>query len=127
MRLTAVSVETYRLALAMARANSDNVRQATSAPEEIPDHGRFFVSDDGLSGFGVLFTGELVGLFSLIPGRGDALTSAAVESGATWGNCFEIPHLLDLYGRHGFAVYERQANWDPEDARGDVVFFSRLA
>jgi hypothetical protein len=57
--------------------------------------------NDRRGGFAVL-QGELIGLHHVDKGLGDWLMRAAVDAGADCLNCFEHPHLLDLYTRHGF-------------------------
>lgn len=63
-------------------------------------------------GFIVKPDGELVGVFSSIPGRGDALISAALNAGATHLDCFD-GYLTEFYARHGFREYRREPNWTP--------------
>lgn len=75
----------------------------------MPGSGDYYLSDDGLSGVGVQ-DGEMIGVFSLVKGRGDLLISVAVENGAVHGDCFD-GYLPTLYGRHGFREIRREANW----------------
>ena len=73
-------------------------------------------------GFIIKPDGELVGVFSSIPGRGDALVSAALNSGATHLDCFD-GYLTKFYGRHGLVEYKREPNWTPG---GPAVVFMGL-
>jgi hypothetical protein len=69
-------------------------------------------------GFIVKASGELVGVFSSQPGRGDELVDAALKAGATHLDCFD-GYLTEFYARHGFIEYDRSANWTPGEP--DVV------
>lgn len=92
-----------------------------------------YLAPDGQSGFAIKPDGELISVFSLVPGRGDELVAAAVEHGATKLDCF-TPYLPRLYARHGFVEVTRYhwddqyapANWDYEkNGRPDVVVMER--
>lgn len=112
----------YALALAYARHWSERVRTATSDVRTIlQGGGDFYVSPDLMSGFCVRDSGELVGVFSLEPGRGHSLVSNAVWSGATYLDCFD-GYLPQLYGSHGFRIVRREPNWRPGGP--DVVHMS---
>ncbi|MEU4155712.1 hypothetical protein [Actinoplanes sp. NPDC026670] len=114
---------TYRGALDTARRMSDRVAEATSAPEEMPDTARYFITRDGKSGFGISREGELIGLFSLIPGRGNDLMGWAIGLGVERLDCFD-GFLPTYYRNYGFAEYKREANWTPG---GPDVVYMRLA
>lgn len=66
--------------------------------------------------------GVLIGVFSLVRGRGDALVAGAVAHGARHLDCFD-GYLPTLYARHGFAESHRESNWTPGGP--DVVYMTR--
>lgn len=113
----------YMLALGIARLVSDQVADATSAPEELPEEGvTWFLTRDANSGYGVTDNGTLIGLFSLVRGRGDSLVDQAVEAGARHLDCFD-GYLPSLYARHGFRETHREDNWTPGGPA--VIYMSR--
>ena len=108
-----------------ARQEVEMIREATSPVEEITtEPARYFLSDDEMSGLVVRESGEVVGLFSRVKGRGDALVIAAIENGGRTLDCFD-GYLPTLYGRHGFEEVKREANWTPGGP--DVVFMELVA
>lgn len=110
----------YTAALSSARSQSSLIAAATSSPEEMPASYRYYLSEDGLSGLGVAGDGTLVGVFSLIKGRGeDMIWEAILHYGADRLDCFD-GFLPDYYKRFGFAEYERVPNWTAGEP--DVVF-----
>ncbi|ATI18860.1 acetyltransferase [Streptomyces phage Diane] len=112
----------YTAALAFARRGSERIAEATSRPEEMPRGARYYLTSDFQSGFGVASDGTLIGLFSTVKGRGDALISDAVtHKGATRLDCFD-GYLPELYKRHGFVETERVPNWTAGEP--DVVFMA---
>lgn len=120
----AVDAETYRNLLYVAQNLDARIAEATTpvAALDLPAGTRTFVTADGLSGFAVKADGELVGVFSRVKGRGDALVAAAVAAGASFLDCFD-GYLPGFYARHGFRETGRAANWTP--GQPDVVFMSR--
>lgn len=114
---------TFRAALAAARAERAHIKAATSAPDELPESAAYYLHADGRSGFGVNGA-ELIGLFSSERGRGAALVQAAIAAGATHLDCFD-GYLPELYARHGFCETRRVPNWTPGGP--DVVYMERLA
>jgi hypothetical protein len=114
----------FAAAYGHARRTSDIVREMTTELAELPHETTvsYHLTDDGLSGFGVTDTGELIALFSLARGRGDVLVSAATDAGATRLDCFD-GYLPSLYARHGFVPVRREENWTPGGP--DVVYMSR--
>lgn len=58
--------------------------------------------------------GELLGLFSLVRGKGDWIMQHAVDDGAARLDCFAEPALLKLYHKHGFKIKNSVANFDPK-------------
>jgi hypothetical protein len=115
-----VSYKVFAAALNSARSQSELIRNATSDPSEMPSSYAFYLSEDGLSGLGVAGDGTLVGVFSLIKGRGeDMIWEAVLHFGADRLDCFD-GFLPEYYKRFGFAEYERVANWTPGEP--DVVF-----
>ena len=65
--------------------------------------------NDAVGGF-VVLDGELVGLHNIRVGRGDWMLREAVSLGANRLDCFDVPHLIDLYKRHGFYEILREPN-----------------
>lgn len=120
-KITQVDWSTYRRALEAAREEWEKVREATSSPDELDPDARWFLSDDGLSGFGIKYDGHAVGLFSLARGRGDLLVERAKSYGGVSLDCFD-GYLTDLYQRHGFVVTRREANH--EEGGPDVVWMT---
>lgn len=82
----------------------------------------YYLSEDFDSGYAIRANGELVHVFSRVPGRGDQLVESAVENGAYRLDCFD-GYLPSLYARHGFVEYDREDNWTPGEP--DVVYMYR--
>jgi hypothetical protein len=115
-----VTYREFAAALGSARSQSELVADATSKPSEMPASYDYYLSTDGLSGLGVAGDGTLVGVFSLIKGRGeDMIWEAILHYGADKLDCFD-GFLPDYYKRFGFAEYERAANWT--EGGPDVVW-----
>lgn len=91
-------------------------------PRSLPIDARPYIAPDEQSGYIVRADGEIVGLWSAAPGRGDALVRDAVESGGSHLDCFD-GYLPRLYGRHGFVEIAREPNWTPGGP--DVVWMAR--
>ena len=98
--------------------------------------GRAYLSADKNSGFYVKPDGELISVFSTIPGRGDDIVQAAVKVGASKLDCFEDVknrHLPRLYYSNGFYETERiqwddkyaPAGWDYEKRNRPPVVYMR--
>lgn len=66
-------------------------------------------NNDHRGGF-VVLSGELLGLHHVDPGHGDWLMQQAVSLGADRLDCYDIPHLIELYKRHGFREVLREPN-----------------
>ncbi|MGW7434707.1 hypothetical protein [Streptomyces sp. NPDC054849] len=111
----------YKFALRSARALSDRIADATSKPEEMPDDARYYLTADNQAGFGVTPDGTLIGLFSLIKGRGHTLVQVAIDKGAYLLDCFD-GFLPTYYRGFGFVETERVPNWTPGEP--DVVFMA---
>jgi hypothetical protein len=112
----------YSGALRAARRLSERIADATSKPEEMPRDARYYVTADLKSGFGVDAEGTLIGVFSLVKGRGEELIwDAVLHQGATKLDCFD-GFLPDYYKRFGFTETERVPNWMAGEP--DVVFMS---
>lgn len=112
--------EQYIGALATARLQSERIREATSPAHEMPESAFYLLTNDGLSGYGVTVDDELIGLFSLVPGRGTDLVNDAIKmDGVTSLDCFD-GFLPSFYERFGFKEYKREANWT--EGGPDVVF-----
>jgi hypothetical protein len=111
----------FTQALGRARSQSQLIAAATSAPEEMPSSYAYYVADDLQSGYGVAGDGTLVGVFSLVKGRGEDLVwSAVLHHGADRLDCFDGWLNSEFYPRFGFAEYERVPNWTAGEP--DVVF-----
>ncbi|MFF3249721.1 hypothetical protein ACFYWP_01645 [Actinacidiphila glaucinigra] len=122
MNVYATSRPIYTMALGMARKQSRRIAESTSKPGEMPTGARYFVTSDLRSGFGIDADGTLIGLFSLVKGRGEELVWGAVDRGASKLDCFD-GFLPKYYERFGFVETERVANWTPGEP--DVVFMAR--
>lgn len=116
-----VSQITFGILFEQAREISDTIRDATSTFEISGDDSTYRVSLDGMSGYVVRSDGELVYVFSRVPGRGAAMIERAIADGATYLDCFD-GYLPTFYARHGFVETRREANWTPGEP--DVVFMS---
>lgn len=121
MNIHQVSRDIFCAALSCAQTTSTRVAKATSKADEMPSMGRFYLSEDALSGFGITPDGEFVGLFSLKNGRGDRLVTIAMECGANRLDCFD-GFLPEFYSRHGWVEVDRVSNWTPGEP--DVVFMA---
>ncbi|WDS51795.1 acetyltransferase [Streptomyces phage Triumph] len=122
MKVYKVHHALYLGALGQARRRSELVAAATSAPHEMPRSHAYYLTDDFQSGFGVAKDGTLVGLFSLVKGRGEDLVwDAVTHKGATKLDCFD-GFLPEFYKRFGFVETERVPNWTPGEP--DVVFMA---
>lgn len=123
--LVKVPADQFLDALDDAQQTSELVAENTTLALDMPEHKvTYWLTLDGKSGYGVTYSGELVGVFSLVAGRGNALVAHAVRHGAYQLDCFD-GYLPTLYGRHGFTETKREANWDGEEFP-DVVFMQRL-
>lgn len=121
MVIVNASFSEYCETLRWARDEWPMIRDMTSLPGNMPADARYFLSDDGKSGFGVTVSGEIVGLFSVAKGRGDHLVAGAIQAGGTRLDCFD-GYLPTLYGRHGFREVKREDNWTP--GAPDVVYMA---
>lgn len=118
----ATTDETYLSALAFSQTMSDKVRDATTSADEL--RGKIvdaYISTDGLSGFAIAAHGELVGVFSLVKGRGAELMRHAIYRGAHFLDCFD-GYLTSFYASHGFVEVARVQNWTPGGP--DVVYMA---
>ncbi|MGW6600585.1 hypothetical protein [Streptomyces sp. NPDC055036] len=112
----------YVGALRQARRQSELIAGATSRPEEMSTDHSYYLTDDFQSGFGVARDGTLVGLFSLVRGRGmDLVSDAVTHKGAKKLDCFD-GFLTGYYKQFGFVETERVPNWTAGEP--DVVFMS---
>ena len=110
--------------LAAAQEGHEKIRESTTSWVEFVTRTDvdWYLAEDYLSGFGVTDSGELVGVFSVVKGRGDELVQAAVELGAWHLDCFD-GYLPTLYRRNGFRVTHEEANWTPGGP--SVVYMER--
>lgn len=119
---TRVSAHTYRVALGYAQFVSDQIRQSTTASADIlDDQTAYYLSPDSKSGFGVGVDGTLIGLFSLVKGRGRDLMAFAHSVGAWRLDCFD-GFLPGFYKSLGWVETRREANWTPGGP--DVVYMA---
>lgn len=121
MKAYRVSYFEFSLMLGQARKESARIAEFTSEPDSLNPAGRYYLTSDAQSGFGVSPTGELVGLFTLVGGRGKALVAQSVQEGTTHGDCFD-GFLPAYYASLGWVETSREPNWTPGGP--DVVFFA---
>ena len=114
----------FKAALASAQRENTIIDASTTPAYELPSHAEatFYLTTDDASGFAVTNDGELVGLFSTEPKRGDYLMGWAVARGARRLDCFD-GYLTGFYGRHGWREVKRVPNWTPDSP--DVVYMVR--
>jgi hypothetical protein len=122
-RFQATTFQTFGWFLEHAQDSNERIRAATSPAWLVASTPavEFYLTDDGLSGFGVASNGELVGVFSLVKGRGEALMNEAIYRGATHLDCFE-GFLPGFYASFGFIEVGSAANWEPNGPR--VVYMA---
>lgn len=65
--------------------------------------------NDSVGGF-VVVDGELIGLHNIHPGCGDWMLRDAIALGANRLDTYAVPHLLELYTKHGFREVLREPN-----------------
>lgn len=107
----ATSDETFISALRAAQSVSSAVALNTTPADDLLQKPLdAYIAADGLSGFAVCSDGELVGVFSLVKGRGAELMRHAVYRGAHYLDCFD-GSLPRLYAAHGFLEVARFRNW----------------
>lgn len=115
----------FRTTFEAARADRPNIAAATSEYDTTPAARgtRYYQASNGYDhwGYAIRADGELVYVFSTVKGKGDDIVASAILNGAVYLDCFD-GHLTSLYGRHGFEVVDRVANWTP--GQPDVVFMS---
>ena len=117
---------TFRHAYREARSASGLIESMTTPTGELPpSRVKWYLTDDGLAGYGITWKGEFIALFSRVRGRGDALVASAVENGAMYGDHFDSEHLSALYARHGFVETSRTPNWT--SGGPDVIYIHRHA
>lgn len=122
MTTSSVPHDIFQQAIGAARVASLTIRDATSPSDEYPRFGAtYYLTIDGLSGYGILDDGTLVGLFSLVRGRGASLMANALDDGATSLDCFD-GFLPGFYRRFGFVETGRVPNWT--EGEPDVVWMS---
>lgn len=80
--------------------------------------------NDKRGGF-VVLDGELLGFHHVDKGKGDWMLREAVKLGADRLDCYDIPHLIDLYERHGFREILREPN--TKKGQPDVVWMRKQA
>ena len=101
--------------------NSERIRNACGTVEAIAKEAEhFYKFEDGRGGFVISRDNEILALHSNNKGDGNVLVWEAKQRGGTNLNCFDIPHLIKLYERHGFKEVKREPNWI--DGGKDVVY-----
>lgn len=83
-----------------------------------------------VGGYCVL-SGQLHAFWNVEKGKGDWMLQHAIKDGAKHLDHFDVPHLNDLYERHGFRVHLREP-YDPRKATTPItgkpdIIFRRLA
>ncbi len=126
MYYTPASNHMFLLALGAAQEAHAHIAAATTRAGDLhlDPHDPAYLAPDSLSGFVVRTSGELVGVFSTVKGRGDHIVASATRRGATHLDCFD-GYLPKLYARHGFQVTRYEANYNGAHLPG-VVYMSRL-
>jgi len=116
-----VSPAAYFDALALAQGESERIKSATSPAQELlSEDAEYYLSGDCKSGYGVTRQGELIGVFSLVKGRGEKLVSEAILlDGASKLSCFD-GFLPGFYKQFGFVEWMREPNWT--EGGPDVVY-----
>ncbi len=124
-----VSKEIFFVEFARAWRTSEAIRANCCRIQDIDTFGvKFYLSEDGQSGYGVrsdVCQGGIFNLnsvFSLIKGRGRELVKSAIDNKANSLDCFD-GFLVDFYKSLGFIEYKRSPNWIEGEA--DVVFMVR--
>lgn len=113
----------FRTILDHVRRLDSRIADATSTFDHV-EGTRYFLDDEemtGIVGYAIRPDGELVYVFSTVPGQGAAIVESALANGAVYLDCFE-GYLPTFYGRHGFVEVSRVANWTPGEP--DVVYMS---
>lgn len=109
-----VSKTEFLQAFRAARLADRRIYNATSGTFEVDQatnqHDQVVLGDGGTCGFIVKNGGELIAVFSLVKGRGDAIVKAAIGLGAEYLDCFD-GYLPKLYAKHGFVIVKRELNW----------------
>lgn len=127
MTFRTVSQAEYGQAFIAAQNSSRKIKLATSPWHEVQaglgEFDQYFLGAGGMLGFIIKQGGELVAVFSLAKGMGDAIMKAAIANGATHLDCFE-GYLTDFYKRHGFCSYKIVPNWTKGEPS---VHFMKLA
>jgi hypothetical protein len=119
---TQTTTAAYIAALAAAQVADSRIAGATTPAAELDLAGAsVFLTADANTGYAIKASGELVGVFSTIKGRGDAIVSDAILNGANALDCFD-GYLPGFYARFGFVETARVANWTPGEP--DVVFMA---
>lgn len=110
-----------------ASTTCDRQRHNILHAEYYKRHCHAFVMKEGQDTRGgfVVLSGELMGLHHLDPGHGDFLMHHALKAGADRLDCFDVPHLIALFTKHGFVEVLREANTTP--GKPDVVFMRKQA
>lgn len=80
---------------------------------------RLVVKDKIIGGYAVI-NEELCSLWCTDEGKGGWLVQSAIYDGATRLECFDIPHLINLYNSKGFVETFREPNWTI--GQPDVVY-----
>ena len=114
MKLTKVSHITFLLSLERSRRCNKLIADMTSTSSVVkvgltPEHSCYLTADLD-AGFVIAPDGKFTSLFSIKPGRGAALITAAIKYGASYLYCFD-GYLVTLYERFGFIEVDRIPDW----------------
>lgn len=124
MTTSEVKFDAYMKQYATARLKNPLIAENCATYSELEsinkyDNVRWFGGRANAQGFGVTESGELIGLFSSVPGAGNDLIAHAISEGAIRLDCFD-GYLTSLYERHGFVEVHRAANWN--EGQPNVVY-----
>lgn len=86
-------------------------------------HIRLCKEGDRADGGFIVLCGELIGMHNVKPGTGDWMMREAVRLGADRLDTYDVPHLIQLYTKHGFREVLREPNI--KKGQPDVVWMRR--
>lgn len=86
-------------------------------------HIRLCKEGDRADGGFIVLCGELIGMHNVKPGTGDWMMREAVALGADRLDTYDVPHLIQLYTKHGFREVLREPN--TKKGQPDVVWMRR--
>jgi hypothetical protein len=86
-------------------------------------HIRLCMEGNRADGGFIVVCDELIGLHNVKPGTGDWMMREAISLGADRLDTYDVPHLIELYNKHGFHEVLREAN--TIKGKPDVVWMRR--